>query len=75
MFNIFSKKTTKPLAYPYDPQTEKAVIRASICNGEQVAGFKNLKTGEFHEVSLIRNEEELNAFKQIYGLDKIEKIY
>ncbi len=75
LFDIFKKnKNTEPL-YEYDPETEKALIRASICNGEQVAGFKNRKTGEFHEVMLIRNNEDLEIFKARYGLDHVDKEY
>ena len=29
----------------YDPGTQKPVIKCSICNGEQVAGFKNKSAG------------------------------
>ena len=28
----------------YDKENKKPVIKASICNGEQVAGFKNIHT-------------------------------
>ena len=30
----------------YDKENKKPVIKASICNGEQVAGFKNIHTGK-----------------------------
>ena len=40
MFNIFPKRKPDIPAYDYDPEKEIPVIRASICNGEQVAGFK-----------------------------------
>ena len=59
----------------YDPELRKPMIRASICNGEQVAGFKNKETGEFHEVMLIRDERDLADFKQAYGLDRVDKEY
>lgn len=60
----------------YDPAVKKPLIKASICNGEQVAGFKDLHTGAFEEIMLIRNEADLAAFKRQYGItDKIEKIY
>lgn len=29
----------------YDRENEIPVLRCSICNGEQVAGFKNIHTG------------------------------
>ncbi|MBQ8138596.1 MAG: aspartate dehydrogenase [Lachnospiraceae bacterium] len=72
---LFSKKKAIVPEYTFDPENEKAIIRASICNGEQVAGFKNIKTGEFHEVMLIRSDEDLQNFKRIYGVDKVEKVY
>ena len=31
----------------FDPETQYAVIRSSICTGEKVAGFKNKKDGHF----------------------------
>ena len=74
MFGLFGKKSHVP-PYQYDPEKVKPVIRASICNGEQVAGFKNKKTGEFHEVMFIRNDEDLQIFKNLYGIEKVEKIY
>lgn len=71
---MFFKK--KPAKTTYDKDVLKPVIRASICNGEQVAGFKNLQTGTFEEVKLIRNAEDLNSFKEQYGISgDIEKIY
>ncbi len=75
MFKLFSKKSTQRPAYDYNPEKEKPIIRASICNGEQVAGFKNLETGEFHEVMLIRDSNDLAEFKQVYGLEKVDKEY
>ncbi len=75
MFKLFSKKSTQRPAYDYNPEKEKPIIRASICNGEQVAGFKNLETGEFHEVMLIRDSNDLAEFKQVYGIEKVDKEY
>ena len=50
--------------------------RQSICNGEQVAGFKNIHTGKIEEVMLIKNQADLDAFKKMYGIDgAIEKEY
>ncbi len=61
---------------PYDPNIRKPVIRVSICTGEKVAGFKNLKTGKFEEIMLLNSEKDLNDFKEIYGIEgEIEKFY
>ena len=70
-----AKKTTGKTMYKYDPEKEKPMIRASICNGEQVAGFKDLETGAFHEVMLIRDDRDLAEFKQEYGLEHVDKEY
>ncbi|MCR4815340.1 MAG: aspartate dehydrogenase [Lachnospiraceae bacterium] len=61
--------------YSYDPEKEYPVIRASICTGEQVAGFKDRTTGEFHDVKLIRSEADKLAFMKEYHLDDIAKEY
>ena len=60
----------------YDKENKKPVIKASICNGEQVAGFKDIHTGKIEEVMLIKNQADLDAFKKMYGIDgEIEKEY
>ncbi len=52
----------------YDKINQKPIIRASICNGEQVAGFKNIHTGKFSEVMLIKNERDLREFLEKYDI-------
>ena len=69
------KKQNTAVSYTYDPEKEKPVIRASICTGEQVAGFKDLATGKFHEVMLIRGEKDLKVFRDRYGITEISKEY
>lgn len=69
---IFRKNMKKT---EYDITNKQAVIRASICNGEQVAGFKDRTTGKFEEVMLIRNEKDIEAFKKEYGVSDILKEY
>ena len=69
---LFKKSHSK---YVYDPDKEKPVIHASICTGEQVAGFKDKMTGTFHEVMLIRSQKDLDNFKKTYGLDHIDTEY
>ena len=60
---------------PFDAARQYAVMKCSICNGEQVAGFKNKDDGSFTEVMVIRSASDLEYFKKIYGIDKIEKEY
>ena len=53
----------------YDRENQRPVIHCSICTGEQVAGFKNMRTGAFEEVMLIRNDADLDLFLKMYDLD------
>lgn len=71
MFNIFKAKEPKHMTY--DKETQKPIIRCSICTGEQVAGFKDLHTGKFTDIMLIRNEKDLQNFKDMYGVTEIGK--
>ena len=70
---MFGKK--KKLKVQFDRETQKPVLRCSICTGEKVAGFKNIHTGKFEEVMLIRSDEELDVFKAMYELDDVVKEY
>lgn len=71
---MFRKKQTLP-PYRYDSEIHKPVLKCSICNGEQVAGFKNLQTGKFDEIMLVRNEADLREFMEKYGVDEVSKEY
>ncbi len=73
----FGRKKTKQETErkTFDAQHYRPVLRCSICNGEQVAGFKDLETGRFEEVTLIRGERELREFMEQYGLEHIDKEY
>ena len=70
---MFKKKAAA--TETYDREKWKAVLKCSICNGEQVAGIQNLQTGKFEEIMLIRNEAELKEFKDRYGISEISKEY
>ena len=59
----------------YDPAKQKPVLRCSICTGEQVAGFRDLETGHFHEVMLIRSPQDLERFQAAYGVETLTKEY
>lgn len=59
----------------YNKEFQKPVLKCSICNGEQVAGFKDIRTGKFEEVMLVRNKRELEDFMETYGIDEIAKEY
>lgn len=76
MFGIgkSAKQKNKPTV-TFDPKQQKAVMRCSICTGEQVAGFQDIHTGKFEEVMLIRGEADLQHFREQYGVEEITKIY
>ncbi len=59
----------------FDPETQYAVIRSSICTGEKVAGFKNKKDGHFVEVMMIRSVEDEKRFKETYNLESVRTEY
>lgn len=69
---MFKKKSTKPTYQAYDSAVQKPVIRASICTGEQVAGFKDKNTGKFVEVMLIKDIDDLNVFFKLYNISASE---
>lgn len=70
---LFKKKV---LVRTYDKENKKPVIKSSICNGEQVAGFKDIRTGKIEEIMLIKNTVDLETFKVMYGLtEEIPKEY
>ncbi len=71
VFGIHNKPTKKE----YNKENQRPILHCSICNGEQIAGFKDIHTGKFDEVMLIRSEDDLEYFKQQYGVDEIEKEY
>ena len=63
---MFGRK--KKVRLEYDHQTQKPILHKSICTGETTAGFKDLRTGNYHDVMLIRNDKELEEFMEMYGL-------
>lgn len=74
---FFKKKqpTTTESPLDFNPETHRAIIKCSICNGEQVAGFKDKQTGHFTEVMFIRDAADLLEFKRRYGLENVPKEY
>ncbi len=60
----------------YDEENLIPVIHASICSGEQVAGFKDKRNGKFTEIMLIESQNDLEKFKKIYNIkEDIKKEY
>lgn len=66
---------TESITKTYDKETSRPVLKCSICNGEQVAGFKDIHTGKFEEVMLIRDQKDLDLFMKQYGIQEITKEY
>lgn len=73
VFIMFGKRKTETKSY--DRENLRPVLKCSICNGEQVAGFKDIRTGKFQEIMLIRDEAELALFMKMYDIDTIPKEY
>ena len=62
---LFKKKIP---AQTYDKASQKPVIKASICNGEQIAGFKDLHTGKkywYGEKELRELNEEYRSWENM----------
>ena len=70
---LFGKKHKQQIIY--DKTGKQPVLKCSICNGEQVAGFKDLATGKFEEIMLIKSEKDLDEFKALYDVEEITKEY
>jgi len=70
LFGIGGKSTWNVM------EDKTPIIRCSICTGEQVAGFKDNKTGKFEDIMLIKSENDLDEFKKMYGITgDIDKEY
>ena len=72
---LFSRKKPKDTKLEYDRETETPILRCSICNGEQVAGFRDRRTGHFREYCVIRSAQELEEFRELCGVSRIPKEY
>ena len=59
----------------YDRKNEEPAVMCSICTCEQVAGFRDRRTGKFRDVMLIRDERDLERFKRECGVEEILKLY
>ena len=52
----------------YDKENMIPIIHASICTGEQIAGFKDKRTNKFIEIMLITSNRDLEEFKKTYDI-------
>lgn len=63
-------------AFSFDPKRMTAVVRRSICTGEEVAGFRTEEDGHFTEVMLLKNAGDEEIFKELFGITgELERIY
>lgn len=69
MFKKKSKKLT------YNKELQEPILKCSICTGEKMAGFKNIQTGKFEEVMLVRDDKDLQLFKSMYDIAEVKKEY
>lgn len=74
-FQKKNRQSQEEAAPAYDQGNWRPVIKCSICNGEQVAGFKNIHTGEFREEAFLRTPEDLRLFLRKYGLKDVPREY
>lgn len=69
----WAKKTGKAESgNTYNKEGKIPVIRASICTGEKVAGFKDVETGKFEDLMLIRMDADLQEFLRRYQVEEGE---
>lgn len=73
---MFGRHALEP-TMSYDRNSKTPVIRASICTGEKVAGFRDIATGKFEEVMLIQTDGDLQEFMRLYGVkpEEIKKVW
>ena len=73
---MFNKKKKISYEPTYDLNEYTPIIRASICTGEQVIGFKNKTTNQFIEISLLMSEKDIIDFRKKYNVTgEIKKEY
>ena len=65
---FFGHKKKHEPTIQFDPETQDAVIRSSICTGEKVAGH-------FTELMLIKSPADEKLFKETYGVENIRLEY
>ena len=67
-FGLFSGNKNVKTKIPFDPAVQKPILMKSICTGETTAGFKDLATGKYTDVMLIRDAKDLDEFRGFYGI-------
>ncbi len=79
MFRRHGEAGRKRKGFPdqlhFDPETQEAVIRSSVCTGEKVAGILDRRDGHFTEVMLIRTPEDEKQFREFCHQETVRVIY
>lgn len=70
---LFSRK--KAPRFSYDPATQQAAVRRSICTGEMTVGFIDRSTGKFTDLMRVNDQRELEDFMKEIGVEEIKTIY
>ena len=72
---FFARK--KPAVIPFDPKTQSALLRISICTGEKTLQFQNNLTGNREEIACIHSDAEYQQLLRQYGLtdEQVKKYY
>lgn len=64
---IFHRKE-KIIPIPDECRGYAVEVDKSICTGEMTVGFRNPKTGKLLYAELARNDAEVEAYKNRYGM-------
>ena len=67
---MFGRKRIQQI--DYDRENWKPVLKCSICNGEQVAGFRDPVSGRFEELMLLRDDRDFQEFLLRYQVEESE---
>ena len=56
----------------FDKEDWKPVIYRNIISGKQIAGFMEIRTGEFIEVMIIHSSKDMDEFLESYDISIAE---
>ncbi len=63
---MFGKKKS---GIEYNPEEKQPAVKTSICTGEMVAGFIDLKSRHFEDYTLVKDQSELKEFCDRCGIN------
>lgn len=68
--NLFGRKKIKRIPNGFSAADIK--IESSICTGEKTIGFYNRQTDQLIYAELVRNNSDIAAFYDKYGLERTD---